>query len=46
VSDSFAAEAQFIEETPSAAPPAVQAVQPSPEEAAQPPLYMGEPAVY
>jgi hypothetical protein len=45
VSDGFAAEVQFIDGAPIAALP-VHAGQPSTEEAAQPPLYMGEPAVY
>jgi hypothetical protein len=37
---------QFIEETAIATPPTVEAGPSSPDEAAQPPLYMGEPAVY
>lgn len=45
VSDGFAEEVQFIDQTPLAALP-VDASQPSTEDAAQPPLYMGEPAVY
>jgi hypothetical protein len=45
VSDGFADEVQLIEETPLEALPA-EAGQGSTEDAAQPPLYMGEPAVY